>query len=128
LSPKVRARSADELPRSKVQDADLSDQEGSQQTAMNRSVEIQPMLTRKPVHEASGLHQNTESLGLHELGKLFTNLKADLAAKSPAFRRLREILLKRVPSLREKLNPNSGYVAYRAASSDRAYDLQPTYS
>lgn len=121
LSPKAQTKIPDELPRSKVRDVDLSVRKGSQQTALNRPVEIQPTPTRKPARDTSGMHQNTESLSLHDLVKLFGNRKAASAEKSSALRELRETLLHRVPTLKETLNAKSGYITYDGAISDRAY-------
>jgi hypothetical protein len=126
LDPRSQSATQIELTRNHLQRTGLSVQGDSRQAALNRLVELQPTPTRKPVRDTSGMHQNTESLSLQDLAKLLGNLKANSAEKSSAFRRLREILLQKVPSLKEKLNPKSGYVGYWAVSPDRAYVyLQP---
>lgn len=83
------------------------------------STQVTP--TRRPARDTAGLHQNTERLTFQNLMGLFGGPKGDSVERSSAFQRLREILLQRVPGLKEKLNPNGKYVGYRAASSDRAY-------
>ena len=84
-----------------------------------KSTQVTP--SRRPARDTAGMHQNTERLTFQNLMELFGGLKGDPVERSSAFQRLREILLQRVPGLKEKLNPKGKYAGYRAVSSDRAY-------
>ena len=77
--------------------------------------------TPRPARDKSGINDNTERLSFQDLGKLLGDIKKGAARRSSALRNLRELLLQRVPNTKEKLNPRSGYIGYRSASSDRAY-------